>query len=528
MFCYIASATLSETEQSCVKQCPQPCRQVVYEPSLSYASLSFLNLDQLFKEGKDKLQHKYQKSLNNRYRTVPEYFVKDVAQLHDITDRLMQFLTVITRKLSPYDSPFKDIETVAFNFITNSIKQDLATLTSDVKMYEENYNDLYGKDLRVLNRAHHDIQDQFEKIEQLVSMSKINGELLIGFADNVKLAWNAVLFIDESAQFLFQKLTNKTFAIEFSNVSKTGAHDLPNELSLDQCFTHFKAVKIYADELNQTFYELSQTNLSLNVILNISSRNNPKPFLNSVSQAVTCSNEFLEKSKAILEYKAETDKKMDKLNANQYVGEQLTDFQKHLGPVRMSLQILGGQIQGYGSAAYSKLRTYQLFKESQTSLIKFMQDLRDNLKIRFIPRLTVAIQDTCKLTSNTYLDSLYKISDYYDYFNEIYKRHKISLLKIFKRPIPNMEHPGMALDAGRELWRTWKPSKGFEEFLESDAEGELDATVNSFCNELLMQVHQHQNALVDDVDGLVAALENALEVHKVTAQESTLNSDFIM
>ncbi len=83
--CILDTDSVSAGSKKC--PCPKPCTQIVYEPSLSQASLSVLSVDNILHEGFNQLLAKYRRSVRQSFspkkvRICSAHLVLSVREIH--------------------------------------------------------------------------------------------------------------------------------------------------------------------------------------------------------------------------------------------------------------------------------------------------------------------------------------------------------------------------------------------------------------------------------------------------------------
>ena len=500
---------------------------------MSYASLSSINVDQIFHEGKADLRKNYQKSLNKRYRTLSDIFVSDVALLEDISGSLSQFMNVAIKYLNKDESPFARVENALKALISTSFvkdKSDLFILTSDVGAYRDGYDLLYGRDVNVLSRAHGILKSDFEEIRQLISISRFERKVPRRLFETARRIGRTVQYTYQTTELFLYKLKNKDFAISLVPKNRRESAKAIDDLAIEGCYTELQKVKLHGLRVNSSLDILSQGNLLMDILRSvfILYGSDVQKLVAALETAINCTNDFLSSTKRIQSYVVETKRAMAKLCDKMLVTKELGDFHTELDAMRHSLMIISTQLHNYGAASLSKLDVFRLFYKNGENVVQSIKILKDNIKIKLAPLLTGGIRHTCAILSSTYMDTLNEVKQFYKFFNSSTFRHKVSQLMIFKGPVPNLENPGLLGDSGNELWIIWESSVHYEEFLKLHAKRELEASVDEYCRQLSQEVRQYQEALASDVNGLVAAMQLAEKTYKVTAHENDLNVDFIM
>lgn len=75
--------SIQASDKKC--DCPKPCNQTIYEPSLSQAALSVLSVDNILSENIEQLRHKYHAAIEAHQRVNEKVGRSSAVELFRVT-----------------------------------------------------------------------------------------------------------------------------------------------------------------------------------------------------------------------------------------------------------------------------------------------------------------------------------------------------------------------------------------------------------------------------------------------------------
>jgi hypothetical protein len=152
---------------------------------------------------------------------------------------------------------------------------------------------------------------------------------------------------------------------------------------------------------------------------------------------------------------------------------------------------------------------------------------RDDVQKAFIQTYHGLIQDLAGEIRGKYMHAVETASLLSRLLNDDYYFRVLNGMAIFKVPLPDLHDPKRHRSLGVELWKVWDPELSFTDFVDIDAEHNIEKGVRSYMSRLRGEVDVFESLLVRYCDDLKVRLDNVYADHLRHIKATTIDEAFI-
>lgn len=470
---------MTEAEKVC--DCPKPCDQAVYEPSLSYATLSSISVDKILTANSDQLRMKFDKALETRQRVEGNTFIVDILMFRFVLRNYTSMRKFAREYLGEEDSLFFRTVTAAQNMV-RLFQEDQNTLLGDVTNFIDAYN-FYYLDTRNLYLAlSKELRRSLSELDQLLYMTSSKGKIHDYLSSVLADSHKQTRFLKETIGLMEVKLKNTTFAAE-SYRQKNLAKWLPQKFiqNTDICSQHMRQSQTVLNDLRDlvTKMETYASRGSASSLRNTQGtfRTQYTSYKETDEQLKQCLEEYTALLYRIKEGLAKHQKSADEL-ANQE--GFVYNYTQEIETISVDNEELENAVKLYEKGELGKRGILQTFipaespNEMANNITKFTERIT-----RISETLRKFIGETMLRLKSSYKEVLLWAAEWSLYIDSNHLYDSASRMKLWKLPKANLENPAQREDEGRELWKIWDRNTDISEFVEKYADQYVNEAIES-------------------------------------------------
>ena len=466
-------------------ECPDPCDHTVYEPILSYASISASNLDGILSERVKELQRNYDNVLEANERVTKDTFVTAVQDIKEVSDSYKDLLTFVSSYLgSSTGSVFSKLWT-AMGTIVKLFQKDMGILFEEIPSFVKTYDDKFiefditvTKYLREIGQRIKDIVQILKLISTSHTATESLKNILEGTQTYTKIT-REMAEKDKQLRIEFRKSQELRSAYKFfqlnSRPDTCSRHytDLISTLnSLDYDLTGLIKRKNFVTvaqegiiedftKLDRKYSVTSEAYIYClkeygDVIHNISSWNHTVSI-----QSESKVKEMVGKADNNFGLRGEFDTMLDDWKSVQkiYRKYQLAELTRH--------ELLEKFASGPGD-------------ERLAGIKKFTSTLKDKVT----NDLQGGVDELKEQLSKHYYDGLSQAGRLENHKKAGYFYEKGRTMNIWQLPVADLENPEKYSLQGQEVWKIWNRDLSTDEFVKRKGEEFINAGLNKYTEDL--------------------------------------------
>ena len=498
----VAAMLRAEKNVSGSCYCPKPCEQIVYEPSLSYALLSTMSVEQILNREDFDLKGRYMVALETGQRVDAEVFTNDINMLSNLY-RYYQDMKRLIRDF--LNSNVTEATAIKVLDTVTEIKEiainDSRVLLEDLLGYRQTYNALFEDSINLTLYYDGRMEETYKEVMQLMKISienKRKQEYLNAKADKGKelatLIYESVDWIENdlvSKEILERELRSRS-RYRFRSDSdyrliKSGEYEKYESTYPESFYQTDQNCELKFSSLKNSLSSLKNTYSTIRSVSSL--HNNPTRYTNLLKDDTTkYDTAFEEAEECFNRYPRILQRIDDWLN-----GHTLHSVEKTMGKEKktreLSIEEFASQkknLEADEEIVKDVLDKYSLNKEDMSKmdyLRTITGELESNqgetLRARintFVSQVIRQTTDPLKdqiSTAKQELESWYKevlnlAVDVDPYLRSGYFHDKASYMKIWKEPGPNLEDPKNPIynQQTLEMWRIWDNNMDTKTFVQ--------------------------------------------------------------
>ncbi len=526
--------------------CVTPCEQYLFEASLSYAGLSVDSVDRILDRDRSRLQEKFNVAVNTGQRTGRETFTRNIRLARD-TDRLYTELLGFVRQyllIGPNSTVVKLSDAV--DVITDICRIDLNNLFDDLKPLQAIY-DLSYRDTIDLVQMELDVLALAAMESKLLLLDR-NGHSDIQNLHRSRLgvvarALDATVMVTKGLEKIHQNFKNSTKTAQDLLEQTNG--ELPYDIAEDELI-NFLPSKLYAtahcERLDEEMMELLQTILQ---IYETFAGADSAQFENALSQhegdlsrnttRFLAINENFQKCLELYEISLE--------ESQDWLTETNEGLSGNIGLAEIIQAGLLNQTQGVEANRKATKKTLKEYAENTITTevflsrfadfsqgqnsITVLRSFVDSIKSLVTGPLGAEINDRIKDLNSKYRAALQKAGALEIFFKPYYFYDSVSLMNIWKGPLPNINNPTEYSDKGVALWTIWNRDSGISLAEFAMAQTSTADSLQEYMQSIKEQLRIFEQQLTTQEQTLIDTLENLEEGHINLQNVKKIDSVFV-
>ena len=475
---------MSEEEKIC--DCPKPCTQAVYEPSLSYATLSSISVDKILSADFDQLRTKFDNALETRQRVEGGTFIRDIEMFKRVSRGYVRMRRFAKEYLGEEDALFPRVVAAAQNMV-GVFQNDLYTLLGDVQKLHQAFVFYYLDTRNLYEYFSIELKRSLTELDQLLYLTSRRHRVHEFLATVSKNALTQTTFLKETIEFFALKVKNTTFAAD-SYKEKSLSKWLPKRFTKDSqtCDVHLARIQRVLNDIRNLVNKI-QRHASKGRVNNLHStqgnfRSKMVDYKETQNEVEECLNEYTTVYESIRSA-------LEGYNTSAHVTKHreilVYNYSSEIGVIRRDNAELDKAVKEYEHGAHMKKRDLlEIFIPSETPYEKAnrITKFTGRVKSRISETLRQFIQETASQLKDFYIDVMVRAARLSPYLDENHFYEAASRMILWKLPKANLEVPDQMDDAGRELWKIWDRDTPIEGFVSSEARQHINIAIDGKCD----------------------------------------------
>ncbi len=526
--------------------CVTPCEQYLFEGSLSYAGLSVDSVDRILDRDRSRLQEKFNVAINTGQRTGRDTFTRNIRLARD-TDRLYTELLGFVRQyllIGPNSTIVKLSDAV--DVIMDICRTDLDNLFNDLKPLQA----IYGLSYR-------DTIDLVQMELDRLALAAMESRLLLldrndqGDIQNlhrsrmgvVGRALDATVMVSKGLGKIHQNFENSTQTAH--NLLKQTNGELPYDIAEDELLK-FLPTKLYSSTqcefLDQEMTGLLQTILELYQTFALADASEFEYILlqhdEDLSRNITKFLAIKEQFQTCLDvYETLLQQSQD------WLFEAKQGLSGNIGLVEIIQTGLLNQTQGIESNRKATKKTLKEYAENSITTEVFLSRFSDfsqgqnsitvlrsfveSIKSLVTGPLATEINSRIKDLNAKYRTALQKAGNLEIFFKPYYFYDSVSLMDIWKGPLPNINNPAEYSNRGVDLWTIWNRDSGVSLVEFAVTQTSTAESLQNYMQSIKDQLRIFEQQLTSQEQSLIDTLENLERVHIELQNFKKIDSVFV-
>ena len=480
-----AVASESDGEGSrCSADCPQPCRQTVYEPSLSYALLSTLSVDQILSREDFDLEGKYGVALETVQRVNSDTFTTDLKMLTSLKRHYEEMKRHVSEFLN------EDVEDAIAIKLLEAVGQmriitvkDCNKILGEFHEYKKEFESKFSVNIKLLQDYHTNLRDSYQQLRQgmeLYTRKILSGyeevdEYLPAIANNSKmwasLTWatidvlyNDMLAADPNRQ------NEKYVPVQYF----TGD-------TREACVSTFKAAQVDLASLSNLFSAIERDTRGgvqrVDLFEDYVRRLNTfmTGYTSNYDATDKCVQEFSSLVNRIVTWLGiHTQRQVNETNKQEKdrQEEAINQFADNRDDLNFDIDIVTKRLNRYSRNLIMKMDYLKAITEASggetTTLLSKIELFTSRAQSETVDPLKTMIDQAKKELESWYKEALNFAVDIDGYLTRNYFWQRVGEMDIWKLPSPNLEEATSPyfLRETLEFWRIWDPNMPIKEFVQ--------------------------------------------------------------
>ncbi len=526
--------------------CVTPCEQYLFEGSLSYAGLSVESVDHILDRDRDRLQQKFNRSINIGQRTGSTF--KHNIRLAKKTHKMSAELLVFVRQyLNGPNSTVVELSK-AVDVITDICKEDLAKLFQNLQRFKTVYELSYRNTIDLVHM----------QLDRLALTAMESSRVLLHRNDQgdikkfhrsysaVARAFDDAVWASKGLEEMHEKFHNNT-KTAYDLLEQTNG-ELPNEITAAE-LPNFLPAKLYFNvecevldreitELLSTIFEIYETLEGANPadFEYILSRHD-----NSLSQNIS---EFLGKKRKFQQCLQAYE--MTLKQSHDWITETTEDLSGKIGLVESIKTGLLNQtdqtllIESICKATNKILKKYVNnsipteefllrfadFSQGQ-NIITVLRLFVERIKYLVIEHLTTEINNRKEDLSTKYKTALQKAGDLQIFVKPYYFYDFVSRMQIWEGPKPNINSPYQNSKKENGLRTIWNRDSNLSLLKFAKTQTSTAENLQVYMQSIKAHLETFEDQLISHVQSLIDTLEELESVHIELQNAKKINSVFV-
>ncbi len=505
----------------------------MYEPSLSYALLSSLSVDQILTNDESVLQTKYDNALETRQRTDGEIFTNDLNRLRTVITLFSKARRLGTEYLTSEDAVFPKVLDVVGTMNKDVFGFDMETLLGPMKTFQSVYTKIYNEPKSLLFSSAEVFGRTLKEMGQALYLTSHKNQVHQYLRQTAQDGIMQSIVQKETLEIIMTSLKNTTIAVG-GNSADLAFMPIQFYKEAEDCNFKMTALMATFNMLTNDFRQMESTNNvgRLRVIgteftshVNIYNKESGavEQCLEEYPGAVADTVTFLEAAKT------------DEDSIDQQLGGMLSTFDYIKDSMDSMESDLNNVQKWYEDYMYGLITKMTLLKEvmkvdaatDASSPTTSITTFTSRVKSRLSDPLRQLIEDTKKSLGSRYTTAMSWAKDLSCYLEQYYFYDLSVHMKLWREPIPNIEVPKQLVDNGTELWKVWDRATDIKEFVPMKSTQVINRILEKYFGPLLDEIDKFGEQLVTVESQLLAAVDAIDKEYKKYTNQRKIDHYFV-